>query len=95
MGALLLPEIKAYVNRSLPSDEFLKELLPEDDSWEVDEDSIKLAMQAASNLHARGKEQWARSSQTRLDGELAPGVDVLRRGNEGRECEARERVAVD
>jgi len=45
-----LPDIDPYVNRNLFSDHFLEELLPQDESWQADEDRLKLAMQGARLL---------------------------------------------
>jgi len=65
-----LPEIEPYINRNLFSDHFLKELLPQDESWKVDEDKLKLAMQAATNLYAGREEEWAQSNEPQLENRL-------------------------
>jgi hypothetical protein len=65
-----VPEIEPYVNRNLFSQHFLKELLPQDEAWQVDEDKLKLAMQAAANLYAGREEEWARSNESQLEDKL-------------------------
>lgn len=65
-----LPDIDPYVNRNLFSDHFLKELLPQGESWHVDEDKLRLAMQAAANLCAGREEEWARSNESQLEDKL-------------------------
>jgi len=65
-----LPDIDPYVNRNLFSDHFLKELLPQDESWQVDEGRLKLAMQAVTNLYAGREEEWAGSNEPQLENRL-------------------------
>jgi len=65
-----LPEIDPYVNRNLFSDHFLKDLLPQDESWQVDEDKLKLAMQGATNLYAGREEEWSQSNEAQLERKL-------------------------
>ena len=65
-----LPDIDPYVNRNLFSDHFLKKLPTQDESWQVDEDRLKLAMQAAANLYAGRDEEWARSNESQLEDKL-------------------------
>jgi hypothetical protein len=65
-----LPEIDPYVNRNLFSDHFLKELLPQDESWQVDQDRLKLAMQGATNLYAGRDEEWAGRNEPQLEDKL-------------------------
>ncbi len=70
MDQELLPEIEPYVNRNLFSDHFLRELLPDDESWAVDEDKVRLAMQAALNLYAPRKEELPHLNEAQLEQEL-------------------------
>jgi len=65
-----LPQIDPYVNRNLFSQHFLKELLPQDESWQVDEDRLKLAMQGATNLYAGREEEWAGRNEPQLEDKL-------------------------
>jgi len=69
-----LPDIEPYVNRNLFSDHFLRELLPQDESWQVDEDGLKLAMQSATNLYAGRDEEWAHSNEPQLENRLVRPV---------------------
>jgi type I restriction-modification system DNA methylase subunit len=69
-----LPEIEPYVNRKLFSDHFLRELLPQDDSWQVDEDKLSLAMQALSNLHTGREHEWSSSNEAQLEDKLVRPV---------------------
>lgn len=66
----VLPEIKPYVNRNLFSDHFLRELLPEDESWAVDDDKVRLAMQATLNLYAPRKEEFPDLNEAQLEQEF-------------------------
>lgn len=70
MDQPLLPEIKPYVNRNLFSDHFLRELLPKDESWAVDEDKVRLAIQAALNLYAPRKEELPHLNEAQLEQEF-------------------------
>lgn len=66
----LLPEMKPYVNRNLFSDHFLKELLPKDESWAVDEDKVRVAMQGTLHLYARRKEDLPHLNEAQLEQEF-------------------------
>lgn len=66
----VLPEIEPYVNRNLFSAHFLKELLPKDESWAVDEDKVRLAIQAALNLYAPRKEELPHLNEAQLEQEF-------------------------
>ena len=73
-----LPEMKPYVNRNLFSEHFLDELLPQDESWQVDQDTLNLALQAVSNLHAGREEEWAGSVEAQLERKLVrPVLEAL------------------
>lgn len=65
-----LPEIEPYVNRNLFSAHFLNELLPQDESWQVDEDKLKLAMQEATSLYVGREQEWSRSNEAQLEQKL-------------------------
>ena len=72
------PDIQPYVNRNLFSEQFLEELLPQDESWQVDEDSLRLAMQAATNLYAGREGEWAQSNEAQLEDKLVrPALQAL------------------
>ena len=66
----LLPDFRPYVNRNLFSDYFLEELLPKDESWQVDEDSLRVAMQDATNLYAGREGEWSQSNEAQLERKL-------------------------
>ena len=73
-----LPEIKPYINRNLFSDHYLKEVLPGHEAWEVTEDSLKLAMQAVTNLYAGREEEWSQSNEAQLEDRLLrPALQAL------------------
>jgi len=70
MDQPLLSEIEPYVNRNLFSDHFLRELLPDNESWAVDEDKVRLAMQATLNLYAPRKEELPDLNEAQLEQEF-------------------------
>ena len=73
-----LPEIEPYVNRNLFSDHFLKDLLPQDESWQVDEDKLRLTMQAITHLYAGREDEWSQSNEAQLeDGLIRPALQAL------------------
>lgn len=65
-----LPEMKPYVNRNLFSDHFLRELLPDDESWVVDEDKLRLATQATLNLYAPRADELPHLNEAQLEQEF-------------------------
>jgi len=65
-----LPDINPYVNRNLFSEHYLKKLPTQDESWQVDEDRLKLAMQGATNLYAGREEEWAGRNEPQLEDKL-------------------------
>jgi len=78
MDQRLLPEIKPYVNRGLFSDHFLDELLPQADSWQVDEDEVRLAWQAALNLYGPRQDELPQRNEAQLEREFVrPLLEAL------------------
>ncbi len=78
MDQRLLPQIKPYVNRGLFSDHFLDELLPDADSWQVDEDEVRLAWQAALNLYGPRKDELPQRNEAQLEREFVrPLLEAL------------------
>jgi len=65
-----LPEIEPYVNRNLFSDHFLRIVLPGREAWEADQDKVKLAMQAVTNLYAGREDEWSSSNEAQLEDKL-------------------------
>ena len=65
-----LPEIEPYVNRNLFSDHFLRIVLPGREAWEVEQDKVKLAMQAVTNLYAGREDEWSSSNEAQLEDKL-------------------------
>ena len=73
-----LPEIEPYINRNLFSRHFLNELLPQNESWQVDEDKLKLAMQATTHLYAGREQEWSQSNEAQLEDRLIrPALQAL------------------
>lgn len=78
MDQALLSEIEPYINRNLFSDHFLRELLPDDESWAVDDDKVRLAMQATLNLYAPRKEELPHLNEAQLEQEFVrPTLESL------------------
>jgi len=67
MEQQLLPEIELYQNRNLFADHYLENLLPKDESWQVDEDKLRLAMMAIQNTYQAQAEDLPSMKEAQLE----------------------------